>query len=151
MFIILFTAKDIYSWSNYTPLGKVKVVIIGQDPYHGPNQAHGKYMCHPVHKTTNDLSFYPRAVILCAHWCWRSSIFEKCAFLSQYSQNLTIAYYEQSRAIDIRRDQSRIYGVCDPKARVSERGWRGTASPINTSIVSQAFILKRKNRRLAGT
>ncbi|MGE0528115.1 MAG: uracil-DNA glycosylase [Bdellovibrionales bacterium] len=26
---------------NHTPLGKVKVVILGQDPYHGPNQAHG--------------------------------------------------------------------------------------------------------------
>ncbi|KAG6850686.1 hypothetical protein H0H93_009844 [Arthromyces matolae] len=31
--------KDIYAWSN-TPLGKVKVVILGQDPYHGPGQAH---------------------------------------------------------------------------------------------------------------
>lgn len=26
---------------NLTPLKKVKVVIIGQDPYHGPGQAHG--------------------------------------------------------------------------------------------------------------
>lgn len=26
---------------NQTPLDKVKVVIIGQDPYHGDNQAHG--------------------------------------------------------------------------------------------------------------
>ena len=26
---------------NLTPLEKVKVVILGQDPYHGPNQAHG--------------------------------------------------------------------------------------------------------------
>lgn len=26
---------------NRTPLDKVKVVILGQDPYHGPNQAHG--------------------------------------------------------------------------------------------------------------
>ncbi|KAJ3512880.1 hypothetical protein NLJ89_g3257 [Agrocybe chaxingu] len=32
--------KNIYSWSNFTPLGKVKVVIIGQDPYHGSGQAH---------------------------------------------------------------------------------------------------------------
>ncbi|SJL00071.1 related to Uracil-DNA glycosylase [Armillaria ostoyae] len=37
--------KDIYSWSN-TPLGKVKVVIIGQDPYHGRGQAHG--LCFSV-------------------------------------------------------------------------------------------------------
>ncbi len=26
---------------NSTPLNKVKVVILGQDPYHGPGQAHG--------------------------------------------------------------------------------------------------------------
>lgn len=27
--------------SRHTPLNTVKVVITGQDPYHGPNQAHG--------------------------------------------------------------------------------------------------------------
>ncbi|EJU02978.1 uracil-DNA glycosylase [Dacryopinax primogenitus] len=39
-------AKDIYSWSRYTPLGKVRVVIIGQDPYHNVGQAHG--LCFSV-------------------------------------------------------------------------------------------------------
>ncbi|KAI5818425.1 uracil-DNA glycosylase [Pyronema omphalodes] len=34
-------SKDIYSWSRYCPLDNVKVVILGQDPYHGPKQAHG--------------------------------------------------------------------------------------------------------------
>ncbi|KAI5801990.1 uracil-DNA glycosylase [Pyronema domesticum] len=34
-------SKEIYSWSRYCPLDNVKVVILGQDPYHGPNQAHG--------------------------------------------------------------------------------------------------------------
>ncbi|KAH9902866.1 uracil-DNA glycosylase [Cubamyces lactineus] len=38
--------KNIYAWSNLTPLGRVKVVIIGQDPYHGPGQAHG--LCFSV-------------------------------------------------------------------------------------------------------
>ncbi|QNP97641.1 uracil-DNA glycosylase-like protein [Yarrowia lipolytica] len=33
--------KDIYSWTSLTPFDKVKVIIIGQDPYHGKNQAHG--------------------------------------------------------------------------------------------------------------
>lgn len=32
---------DIYSWTRFTPLNQVKVVILGQDPYHGPNQAMG--------------------------------------------------------------------------------------------------------------
>lgn len=34
-------AKYIFEAFNRTPFDKVKVVIIGQDPYHNPNQAHG--------------------------------------------------------------------------------------------------------------
>ncbi|KAH6960764.1 hypothetical protein HG530_004451 [Fusarium avenaceum] len=33
--------SDIYSWSRHTPFSNVKVVIVGQDPYHNDNQAHG--------------------------------------------------------------------------------------------------------------
>ncbi len=32
---------DIFRAFNDTPFDKVEVVILGQDPYHGPNQAHG--------------------------------------------------------------------------------------------------------------
>jgi uracil-DNA glycosylase len=32
---------DIFNAFNTTPFDKVKVVILGQDPYHGENQAHG--------------------------------------------------------------------------------------------------------------
>lgn len=32
---------DIFNALHYTPYGDVKVVILGQDPYHGYNQAHG--------------------------------------------------------------------------------------------------------------
>ena len=32
---------DIFNALKYTSYSDVKVVIIGQDPYHGPNQAHG--------------------------------------------------------------------------------------------------------------
>ena len=32
---------DIYNAFKYTPLNDVKVVILGQDPYHEPGQAHG--------------------------------------------------------------------------------------------------------------
>lgn len=39
---------DIYSALKATPYSKVKVVIIGQDPYHGEGQAHG--MCFSVKK-----------------------------------------------------------------------------------------------------
>lgn len=47
------SGKDIYPASehifaalNLTPFDQVKVVILGQDPYHGPNQAHG--LCFSV-------------------------------------------------------------------------------------------------------
>ncbi|KAI8819819.1 uracil-DNA glycosylase-like protein, partial [Fimicolochytrium jonesii] len=40
-------ANEIYTFTK-CPLNKVKVVIIGQDPYHGPNQAHG--LCFSVKK-----------------------------------------------------------------------------------------------------
>lgn len=33
--------KDIFNAFNLTPVNEVKVVILGQDPYHGPGQAHG--------------------------------------------------------------------------------------------------------------
>lgn len=33
--------KDVFSAFQSTPLEKVKVVILGQDPYHGKGQAHG--------------------------------------------------------------------------------------------------------------
>ncbi|MBO5833722.1 MAG: uracil-DNA glycosylase [Alphaproteobacteria bacterium] len=38
--------KDIFNAFNLCPLDKVKVVIIGQDPYHEPGQAHG--LCFSV-------------------------------------------------------------------------------------------------------
>ena len=33
--------EDIYSALSITPLSKVKVLLLGQDPYHNENQAHG--------------------------------------------------------------------------------------------------------------
>nr|WP_206374534.1 uracil-DNA glycosylase [Sneathiella chinensis] len=33
--------QAVFSAFNATPFGAVKVVILGQDPYHGPGQAHG--------------------------------------------------------------------------------------------------------------
>jgi uracil-DNA glycosylase len=38
--------EQIFNALNTTPLGRVKVVILGQDPYHGPGQAHG--LCFSV-------------------------------------------------------------------------------------------------------
>ena len=38
--------KKIFAALDTTPFDNVKVVIIGQDPYHGPNQAHG--LCFSV-------------------------------------------------------------------------------------------------------
>ncbi len=34
-------SEDIFNALHFTPLDKVKVLILGQDPYHEPGQAHG--------------------------------------------------------------------------------------------------------------
>ena len=39
--IIYPSEADTFSAFRLTPLEQVRVVILGQDPYHGPNQAHG--------------------------------------------------------------------------------------------------------------
>ncbi|ENM5725449.1 TPA: uracil-DNA glycosylase [Vibrio mimicus] len=39
-------AKDVFNAFRFTEFSDVKVVILGQDPYHGPNQAHG--LCFSV-------------------------------------------------------------------------------------------------------
>ena len=38
--------QDVFNAFRYTPLESLKAVIIGQDPYHGPGQAHG--LCFSV-------------------------------------------------------------------------------------------------------
>ena len=44
--IIYPRGKEWFAAFNHTPLDRVKVVILGQDPYHGPGQAHG--LCFSV-------------------------------------------------------------------------------------------------------
>lgn len=44
--IIYPKGSDYFSALNLTPFDQVKVVIVGQDPYHGPGQAHG--LCFSV-------------------------------------------------------------------------------------------------------
>ena len=39
---------NIFAALKTTPFSKVKAVILGQDPYHGPGQAHG--LCFSVQK-----------------------------------------------------------------------------------------------------
>jgi uracil-DNA glycosylase len=42
--------SEVFNALNFTPFDKVQVVILGQDPYHGPNQAHG--LCFSVKPPT---------------------------------------------------------------------------------------------------
>ena len=46
-------AEDIFNAFHFTPLGQVKVVILGQDPYHNVNQAHG--LCFSVPKSQGEI------------------------------------------------------------------------------------------------
>ena len=48
--IIFPKGEDVFRSLNLTPFDKVKVVILGQDPYHGDGQAHG--LCFSVTKGT---------------------------------------------------------------------------------------------------
>lgn len=41
-------SQNIFNAFKQTPFDQIKVVIMGQDPYHGPNQAHG--LCFSVKK-----------------------------------------------------------------------------------------------------
>jgi uracil-DNA glycosylase len=45
-FTIYPPGPEIFAAFNHTPFNRVKVVILGQDPYHGPGQAHG--LCFSV-------------------------------------------------------------------------------------------------------
>lgn len=45
-------SEDIFKAFWITPFSQVKVVIIGQDPYHEPNQAHGLCFSVPVETNT---------------------------------------------------------------------------------------------------
>jgi len=44
--VIFPASSNWFAAFNHTPFDRVKVVILGQDPYHGPNQAHG--LCFSV-------------------------------------------------------------------------------------------------------
>lgn len=72
--------KNIFYAFNQTPLDKVRVVILGQDPYHGAGQAHG--LCFSVlpgvpippslqniyKELANDVGFQPVSHGYLAHW-----------------------------------------------------------------------------------
>jgi len=47
-------AKLIFNAFDQCPFNQLKVVILGQDPYHGPGQAHG--LCFSVN---DDIEFPP--------------------------------------------------------------------------------------------
>lgn len=46
--VIFPNGSNIFAALNHAVFDKIKVVILGQDPYHGPNQAHG--LCFSVQK-----------------------------------------------------------------------------------------------------
>ena len=44
--VVFPSEREVWSWTLHTPIQDIKVVILGQDPYHGPGQAHG--LCFSV-------------------------------------------------------------------------------------------------------
>ena len=61
--IIYPPSEDVFNALTVTPLEKVKVVILGQDPYHGPHQAHG--LCFSV---LPNIKTPPRWLIFIKNW-----------------------------------------------------------------------------------
>ena len=55
--VVYLPGKLIFNAFNLCPFDRVKVVIIGQDPYHGPGQAHG--LCFSV----NDGIAFPPSLV----------------------------------------------------------------------------------------
>lgn len=41
--------EQVFTWTEMCDIEEVRVVVLGQDPYHGPNQAHG--LCFSVQKS----------------------------------------------------------------------------------------------------
>lgn len=54
---------DVFRAFKLTPFNEVKVVIIGQDPYHGPNQAHGLAFSSLDFKTPKSLANIKKELI----------------------------------------------------------------------------------------
>lgn len=51
--VIYPAAEDIFNAFHFTPLHEVKVLILGQDPYHGEHQAHG--LCFSVEQSQPEI------------------------------------------------------------------------------------------------
>lgn len=73
--------ENIFNALKFTPYHKVKVVIVGQDPYHGENQAHGlsfsvmegiklpPSLKNIFKELENDLGIKPSLSGNLTHWC----------------------------------------------------------------------------------
>ncbi|KAH0585051.1 hypothetical protein H2248_008319 [Termitomyces sp. 'cryptogamus'] len=93
--------KNIYAWSN-TPLGKVKVVILGQDPYYQRGQAHG--LCFSV----------PTGVVVPPSLRNVRVFLISCFF--RPPDILVFLFLHTGGLEDLHRTQGRVSGVRDPES-----------------------------------
>ena len=82
--------KLIFNAFNLCPFDKVKVVIIGQDPYHGPGQAHG--LCFSV----NDGVRFPPSLINIFKEI-KDDMLEKDIFLDKFSTDEFMLEFESTK------------------------------------------------------
>lgn len=71
--------KSIYSWTTYCPIDQVKVVILGQDPYHNDGQAMGlafsvPWECRPLPPSLRNIykeltTEFPETFVAPKHGC----------------------------------------------------------------------------------
>ena len=55
--------QDIFNFARFTPINKLKVIILGQDPYHKPNHAHGLAFSSQSNETPKSLLNIYKALI----------------------------------------------------------------------------------------
>ena len=107
--------KLIFNAFNLCPFDKVKVVIIGQDPYHGPGQAHG--LCFSV----NDGVAFPPSLV---------NIFKDAAIrvLAEERENLVFILwgsYAQKKGAFIDRNKHLVLSSAHPSPLSAYNGFFG--------------------------
>ena len=91
-YVVYPPADDIFNAFHFTPLSKVKVLILGQDPYHNVHQAHGlSFSVLPGEKHRLHLRIYIKNCMMTVDVIFlitdilRNGPTRECFCLTQYS------------------------------------------------------------------
>ena len=114
-------ADDLFNAFHFTPLNEVKVVILGQDPYHNDGQAHG--LCFSVKRGVETppslVNIYQELHDDCGCYIPNNGYLEKWAKQGVLLLN-TVLTVRAHQANSHRGDRlGAVYGCCDPGSEMS--------------------------------